>query len=135
MLDWAWVIYELPNGIKLPFAVIVFVLVWIAISFRHVPFMPLGRSGGTVFGACILVLIGCTSATSALSLVNTDVILLLTGFMVIVEFFERAGIFTLIGDLSAKMFKSAFGTLIWICTTTGVLAALVCGDVCMLVVG
>ncbi|KAJ4461633.1 putative citrate transporter family protein [Paratrimastix pyriformis] len=128
MLDFSWLAWELPQTYKWILALPIFVVVWCGISFRHVPFIPLGRSGSTVVGACLMVLLGVIHPNKALGLINTDVILLLLGFMVMVEFLDRAGVFVLIGEYSARFFKSAFGTLIWICIAAGALAAIVTND-------
>ncbi|KAL9381465.1 hypothetical protein Peur_027122 [Populus x canadensis] len=66
---------------------------WILAVFPAVPFLPIGRTGGSILGAMLMVIFKVITPEQAYSAINLSVLGLLFGTMVVSIYLERADMF------------------------------------------
>jgi Na+/H+ antiporter NhaD/arsenite permease-like protein len=70
-----------------------FAVFWILAVFPAVPFLPIGRTAGSILGAMLMVIFKVITPEQAYCAINLSVLGLLFGTMVVSIYLERADMF------------------------------------------
>ena len=114
---------------------IIFVLVWPFVVF-DIKYYPVGRPGGALIGAMLMVVFGIVSQDDVYNNVlgtmdNLQTLLLLIGMMLLSYYYDREG---MLPFLATKIFgklnqdRSFFSILWQVCVLSGVLSAFITND-------
>ncbi|KAK7845561.1 silicon efflux transporter lsi2 [Quercus suber] len=76
-----------------------FAIFWILAVFPAVPFLPIGRTAGSLLGAMLMVLFQVISADEAYDSIDLSILGLLFGTMVVSVYLEKADAFKYLGRL------------------------------------
>ncbi len=113
-------------------AAVIFVLTYAFIAVNKTPWFEIRRSYVALIGAALMILIGALSIDDAVNSVNTDVIILLFGMMLLVAGLEYTGFFTFLSDLMVKESSSRRRMLAVIMLISAVLSAVALNDAAVL---
>ncbi|EMS60844.1 Putative transporter arsB [Triticum urartu] len=83
----------LAHTSKVVLGCVAFGIFWVLAVFPSVPFMPVGRTAGSLLGAMLMVLFRVISPEDAYAAIDLPIIGLLFGTMVVSIFLERADMF------------------------------------------
>ncbi|EXB66644.1 hypothetical protein L484_024942 [Morus notabilis] len=89
----------LPSPEKVVLGSIAFVIFWILAVFPAVPFLPIGRTAGSLLGAMLTIIFRVITPAQAYAGINLSVTGLLFGTMVVSIYLERANAFKYLGIL------------------------------------
>ncbi|KAG9441325.1 hypothetical protein H6P81_017179 [Aristolochia fimbriata] len=107
---------------------IAFVTFWVLAVFPAVPFLPVGRTAGALFGAMLMVLFRVITPEEAYSAVDLPILGLLFGTMVVSIYLERADMFKYLGRLLTFKSQGGKDLLCRICLISAVSSALFTND-------
>ncbi|KAJ3689118.1 hypothetical protein LUZ61_018282 [Rhynchospora tenuis] len=112
---------------------IAFGIFWVLAVFPAVPFLPIGRTAGSLLGAMLMVLLRVLSADEAYASINLPILGLLFGTMVVSVYLERADMFKYLGKLLSWKSQGGKDLLCRICLVSAVASALFTNDTCCVV--
>ncbi|KAI0500412.1 hypothetical protein KFK09_018624 [Dendrobium nobile] len=112
---------------------IAFAIFWVLAVFPAVPFLPIGRTAGSLLGAMLMVLFQVTTPDEAFAAIDLPILGLLFGTMVVSVFLERAGMFKHLGRLLSWKSKGGKDLLCRICIVSAISSALFTNDTCCVV--
>ncbi|KAI4351696.1 hypothetical protein L6164_006030 [Bauhinia variegata] len=107
---------------------IAFVIFWVLAVFPAVPFLPIGRTAGSLLGAMLMVLFRVISPDQAYAAIDLPILGLLFGTMVVSVYLEKADMFKYLGKLLSWKSKGAWDLLCRICLISAVSSALFTND-------
>jgi Na+/H+ antiporter NhaD/arsenite permease-like protein len=114
-------------------AIAIFALTYVLVSGARWRWLPLGRPGGALLGAVLMVLCGVLTPAAAYAAVNVDTIVLLLGTMILSEFLRQSGFY---GLVAARLDRAALspGRLLGVVSlAAAVLSAFLVNDtVCLM---
>ncbi|XP_062220785.1 silicon efflux transporter LSI2-like [Phragmites australis] len=110
-----------------------FAIFWVLAVFPAVPFLPIGRTAGSLLGAMLMVLLGVMSADEAYAAVDLPILGLLFGTMVVSVYLERADMFRHLGRLLSWRSQGGRDLLVRTCAVSAVASALFTNDTCCVV--
>lgn len=113
-------------------AALIFVITYAFIAVNKTPWFEIKRSYVALIGAALMILIGALSIENAIDSVNTDVILLLFGMMLLVAGLEYTGFFTFLSDLMVRESSSRRRMLAAIMLISAALSAIALNDAAVL---
>ncbi|BAT94240.1 hypothetical protein LR48_Vigan02g209100 [Vigna angularis] len=113
---------------KVVFGLIAFAIFWVLAVFPAVPFLPIGRTAGSLFGAMLMVLFQVVTPDDAYATIDLPILGLLFGTMVVSVYLERADMFKYIGKLLAWKSRGSKDLLCRICVISAVSSALFTND-------
>ena len=113
-------------------AALIFVITYAFIAVNKTPWFEIKRSYVALIGAALMILIGALSIDNAIDSVNTDVILLLFGMMLLVAGLEYTGFFTFLSDLMVRESSSRRRMLAAIMLISAALSAIALNDAAVL---
>ncbi|WVZ15143.1 hypothetical protein V8G54_012709 [Vigna mungo] len=113
---------------KLVLGSIAFAIFWMLAVFPAVPFLPIGRTAGSLLGAMLMVIFQVLSPDQAYEAIDLPILGLLFGTMVVSVYLERADMFKYIGKLLSWKSKGAKDLLFRICVISAVSSALFTND-------
>lgn len=105
-----------------------FVVFWVLAVFPAVPFMPIGRTAGSLLGAMLMVVFGVITPDQAYAAIDLPILGLLFGTMVVSVYLERADMFKYLGKLLAWKSQGAKDLLCRICLISAVSSAFFTND-------
>ena len=114
-------------------AAVIFIVTYAAISLRRLPGIEIGMHTAALFGGAAMLLLGIVSFTDALDSLNTDVLLLLLGMMLLVGALESCGFFDIVADILVKRVKDGRRFLVRVMILSAVLSALMLNDAVVLI--
>ncbi|XP_073032212.1 silicon efflux transporter LSI2-like [Primulina eburnea] len=114
--------------VKVVLGSIAFCIFWVLAVFPAVPFMPIGRTAGSLLGAMLMVLFQVITPDQAFAAIDLPILGLLFGTMVVSAYLERADIFKYLGKLLSWRSKGAKDLLCRICLISAVSSALFTND-------
>ncbi|XP_049936970.1 silicon efflux transporter LSI3 isoform X2 [Nymphaea colorata] len=123
----------MASTVKLVLGVIAFAVFWVLAVFPAVPFLPIGRTAGSLFGAMMMVLFRVITPEQAYAAVDLQILGLLFGTMVVSVYLERADMFKYLGKLLSWRSKGGKDLLCRICLFSAVASALFTNDTCCVV--
>ncbi|KAH8483105.1 hypothetical protein Peur_064519 [Populus x canadensis] len=107
---------------------VAFAVFWILAVFPAVPFLPIGRTAGSILGAMLMVIFKVITPDQAYSAINLPVLGLLFGTMVVSIYLERADMFKHLGVLFSWKSRGAKDMLCRICIVSAISSALFTND-------
>ncbi|XP_068640544.1 silicon efflux transporter LSI2-like isoform X2 [Aristolochia californica] len=118
----------LASTVDIVLGSIAFATFWVLAVFPAVPFLPVGRTAGALFGAMLMVLFRVISPEEAYSAVDLPILGLLFGTMVVSIYLERADMFKYLGRLLTYKSKGGKDLLCRICLISAISSALFTND-------
>nr|CAD1819008.1 unnamed protein product [Ananas comosus var. bracteatus] len=109
---------------------------WDFLGFSRVsrgPFMPIGRTAGSLLGAMLMVIFRVISPDEAYAAIDLPILGLLFGTMVVSVFLERADMFKHLGKLLSWKSRGAKDLLFRICLISAISSAFFTNDTCCVV--
>ncbi|KAK7380346.1 hypothetical protein VNO78_32854 [Psophocarpus tetragonolobus] len=113
---------------KLVLGSVAFAIFWMLAVFPAVPFLPIGRTAGSLLGAMLMVIFQVISPDQAYEAIDLPILGLLFGTMVVSVYLERADMFKYIGKLLSWKSRGAKDLLCRICVVSAVSSALFTND-------
>jgi Na+/H+ antiporter NhaD/arsenite permease-like protein len=102
------------------------------VAIGRLPGVPLDRAGFALVGAAILLATGIVDLHAAVALVDAEVIILLTGLMLLNEALAEAGFFRTVTEWATRRARRPLGLLVSLVVASGVLSALFLNDTIVL---
>ncbi|KAK3155690.1 hypothetical protein QOZ80_2BG0206370 [Eleusine coracana subsp. coracana] len=119
--------------VKVGLGTAAFAIFWVLAVFPAVPFLPIGRTAGSLLGAMLMVLLGVISADEAYAAVDLPILGLLFGTMVVSVYLERADMFRHLGRLLSWRSHGGRDLLLRTCFVSALASALFTNDTCCVV--
>ncbi|XP_076927973.1 silicon efflux transporter LSI2-like [Bidens hawaiensis] len=113
---------------KLVLGCFAFAVFWVLAVFPAVPFMPIGRTAGSLLGAMLMVLFQVLTPDQAYESIDLPILGLLFGTMVVSVYLERADIFKYLGKMLSWKSQGAKDLLCRICIISAVSSAFFTND-------
>ncbi|KAG9145579.1 hypothetical protein Leryth_027494 [Lithospermum erythrorhizon] len=113
---------------KVVLGCIAFGLFWIMAVFPSVPFLPIGRTAGSLLGAMLMVLFRVITPDQAYAAIDLPILGLLFGTMVVSIYLERADMFVYLGKMLSWKSRGAKDLLCRICFISAISSALFTND-------
>ncbi|KAK8692724.1 hypothetical protein V6N13_070331 [Hibiscus sabdariffa] len=107
---------------------IAFAIFWVLAVFPAVPFLPVGRTAGSMLGAMLMVLFRVITPDDAYAAIDLPILGLLFGTMVVSVYLERADMFKYLGKLLSWKSKGPKDLLCRICLISAISSALFTND-------
>ncbi|XP_057446153.1 silicon efflux transporter LSI2 [Lotus japonicus] len=105
-----------------------FAIFWVLAVFPAVPFLPIGRTAGSLLGAMLMVIFRVLTPDQAYAAIDLPILGLLFGTMVVSIYLERADMFKYLGKLLSWKSQGAKDLLCRICLISAVSSALFTND-------
>ncbi|XVF12529.1 hypothetical protein REPUB_Repub08aG0126200 [Reevesia pubescens] len=118
----------LASSVKVVLGSIAFVIFWVLAVFPAVPFLPVGRTAGSLLGAMLMVLFRVITPDQAYAAIDLPILGLLFGTMVVSVYLEKADMFKYLGKLLSWKSKGAKDLLCRICLISAISSALFTND-------
>lgn len=118
----------MPPTVKVVLGSIAFAVFWVLAVFPAVPFMPIGRTAGSLLGAILMVIFRVLTPDQAYAAIDLPILGLLFGTMVVSVYLERADMFKYLGKLLAWKSQGAKDLLCRICLISAISSALFTND-------
>ncbi|XP_058083515.1 silicon efflux transporter LSI2-like [Magnolia sinica] len=107
---------------------IAFVIFWVLAVFPAVPFLPIGRTAGSLLGAMLMVIFRVMSPDQAYAAIDLPILGLLFGTMVVSFYLEQADMFKYLGRLLTWRSRGGKDLLCRICLISAVSSAFFTND-------
>ncbi|XP_057480836.1 silicon efflux transporter LSI2-like [Actinidia eriantha] len=114
--------------VKVVLGSIAFAVFWVLAVFPAVPFLPIGRTAGSLLGAMLMVIFQVITPDQAYAAIDLPILGLLFGTMVVSVYLERADMFKYLGKLLSWKSKGAKDLLCRICLISAISSALFTND-------
>ncbi|XP_031281066.1 silicon efflux transporter LSI2-like [Pistacia vera] len=114
--------------VKVILGSIAFAIFWVLAVFPAVPFLPIGRTAGSLLGAMLMVLFQVTTPDQAYAAIDLPILGLLFGTMVVSVYLERADMFKYLGKLLSWKSKGPKDLICRICLISAISSALFTND-------
>ncbi|KDP22250.1 hypothetical protein JCGZ_26081 [Jatropha curcas] len=118
----------LASSVKVVLGSIAFSIFWILAVFPSIPFLPVGRTAGSLLGAMLMVIFRVMTPDQAYAAIDLPILGLLFGTMVVSVYLERADMFKYLGNLLSWKSKGAKDLLCRICLVSAISSALFTND-------
>ncbi|KAK1308123.1 hypothetical protein QJS10_CPA09g01720 [Acorus calamus] len=110
-----------------------FAVFWVLAVFPAVPFLPVGRTAGSLLGAMMMVLFRVLTPDQAYAAIDLPILGLLFGTMVVSVYLERADMFKYLGKLLSWKSRGGKDLLCRVCVISAISSALFTNDTCCVV--
>nr|XP_043637091.1 silicon efflux transporter LSI2 [Erigeron canadensis] len=114
--------------VKVILGCLAFAVFWVLAVFPAVPFMPIGRTAGSLLGAMLMVLFQVITPDQAYASIDLQILGLLFGTMVVSVYLERADMFKYLGKLLAWKSWGSKDLLCRICLISAISSAFFTND-------
>ncbi|KAI3817999.1 hypothetical protein L1987_11801 [Smallanthus sonchifolius] len=114
--------------VKVVLGSIAFAVFWVLAVFPAVPFMPIGRTAGSLLGAMLMVLFQVLTPDQAYESIDLPILGLLFGTMVVSVYLERADMFKYLGKLLSWKSQGSKDLLCRICLISAISSAFFTND-------
>lgn len=118
----------MSSVVKVVLGSIAFAIFWVLAVFPAVPFLPIGRTAGSLLGAMLMVIFQVLTPDQAYAAIDLPILGLLFGTMVVSVYLERADMFKYLGKLLSWKSKGAKDLLCRICVISAISSALFTND-------
>ncbi|CAI9092264.1 OLC1v1027458C1 [Oldenlandia corymbosa var. corymbosa] len=118
----------MATPVKLLLGSIAFAIFWVLAVFPAVPFLPIGRTAGSLLGATLMVMFRVITPDQAYAAIDLPILGLLFGTMVVSTYLERADMFKYLGKLLSWKSKGPKDLLCRICIISAISSALFTND-------
>ncbi|ESW24216.1 hypothetical protein PHAVU_004G111900 [Phaseolus vulgaris] len=107
---------------------VAFAIFWVLAVFPCVPFLPIGRTAGSLLGAMLMVVFQVLTPDQAFAAIDIPILGLLFGTMVVTVFLERADLFKYLGKLLSWKSRGPKDLLCRICLISAISSAFFTND-------
>jgi Na+/H+ antiporter NhaD/arsenite permease-like protein len=114
--------------VKVVLGLIAFAIFWVLAVFPSIPFLPVGRTAGSLLGAMLMVVFRVLTPDQAFAAIDLPILGLLFGTMVVSVYLERADMFKYLGKLLSWKSKGAKDLLCRISVISAISSALFTND-------
>ncbi|GLT62445.1 hypothetical protein SLA2020_350840 [Shorea laevis] len=118
----------LASPLKVVLGSLAFAIFWVLAVFPAVPFLPIGRTAGSLLGAMLMVIFRVITPDQAYAAIDLPILGLLFGTMVVSVYLEKADMFKYLGNLLSWKSKGAKDLLCRICLISAISSALFTND-------
>ncbi|CAL9008714.1 unnamed protein product [Prunus brigantina] len=118
----------MASSVKVVLGSIAFAVFWVLAVFPAVPFLPIGRTAGSLLGAMLMVIFRVLTPDQAYAAIDLPILGLLFGTMVVSIYLERADMFKYLGRLLLWKTQGAKDLLCRICLISAISSALFTND-------
>ncbi|KAI8564850.1 hypothetical protein RHMOL_Rhmol03G0214600 [Rhododendron molle] len=118
----------MASTVKVVLGSIAFAIFWVLAVFPAVPFLPIGRTAGSLLGAILMVIFLVITPDQAYAAIDLPILGLLFGTMVVSVYLERADMFKYLGKLLSWKSMGAKDLLCRICLISAISSALFTND-------
>ncbi|KAE8077734.1 hypothetical protein FH972_016266 [Carpinus fangiana] len=118
----------LASSVKVVLGSLAFAIFWVLAVFPAVPFLPIGRTAGSLLGAMLMVIFRVLTPDQAYAAIDLPILGLLFGTMVVSVYLEKADMFKYLGNLLSWKSKGAKDLLCRICLISAISSALFTND-------
>lgn len=113
--------------------VLVFAATYLLVATRRLAWLPIGRVGGALLGAAVMVAIGALTPAQSFAAIDHDTILLLFAMMLLIAYLERGGLFERIALGALLLARTPVQLLVLVSLLAAGLSAVFVNDaVCLL---
>ncbi|KAK6936816.1 Citrate transporter-like domain [Dillenia turbinata] len=123
----------LDSTVKVALGTLAFAIFWVLAVFPAVPFLPIGRTAGSLLGAMLMVIFQVLTPDQAYDAIDLPILGLLFGTMVVSVYLESADMFKYLGKLLSWKSKGAKDLLCRICLVSAIASAFFTNDTCCVV--
>ncbi|XP_061996162.1 silicon efflux transporter LSI2-like [Rosa rugosa] len=123
----------MASSVKVVLGSIAFATFWILTVFPAVPFLPIGRTAGSLLGATLMVVFRVLTPNQAYDAIDLPIIGLLFGTMVVSIYLERADMFKYLGKLLLWKSQGAKDLICRVCLISAISSALFTNDTACMV--
>uniref|UniRef100_A0A0E0K7L7 Citrate transporter-like domain-containing protein n=1 Tax=Oryza punctata TaxID=4537 RepID=A0A0E0K7L7_ORYPU len=124
---------ELASAPKVALGSIAFAVFWMMAVFPSVPFLPIGRTAGSLLSAVLMVIFHVISPDDAYASIDLPILGLLFATMVVGSYLKNAGMFKHLGRLLAWKSQGGRDLMCRVCIVTALASALFTNDTCCVV--
>ncbi|CAK9185052.1 unnamed protein product [Ilex paraguariensis] len=114
--------------VKVVLGSIAFGFFWVLAVFPTIPFLPIGRTAGSLLGAMLMVMFRVITPEQAYAAIDLQILGLLFGTMVVSIYLERADMFKYLGKLLSWKSQGAKDLLCRICLISAISSAFFTND-------
>ncbi|XVF50852.1 hypothetical protein PTKIN_Ptkin04bG0137000 [Pterospermum kingtungense] len=114
--------------VKVILGSIAFAIFWVLAVFPAVPFLPIGRTAGSLLGGMLMVIFQVLTVDQAYEAIDLPILALLFGTMVVSGYLERADAYKYLGKLLAWNCKGAKDLICRICLISAIASAFFTND-------
>ncbi|XWS61194.1 hypothetical protein CRYUN_Cryun07bG0104800 [Craigia yunnanensis] len=118
----------MASYVKVILGSIAFAIFWVLAVFPAVPFLPIGRTAGSLLGGMLMVIFQVVTVDQAYEAIDLSILGLLFGTMVVSGYLERADAFKYLGKLITWKSKGAKDLICRICLISAIASALFTND-------
>ncbi|KAG1359632.1 putative Silicon efflux transporter LSI3 [Cocos nucifera] len=123
----------MTHTVKVVLGSVAFGIFWVLAVFPAVPFLPIGRTAGSLLGAMLMVTFQVITPEEAYAAIDLPILGLLFGTMVVSVYLERADMFKYLGKLLSWKSRGGKDLLCRVCLVSAVSSALFTNDTCCVV--
>ncbi|KAK7857718.1 silicon efflux transporter lsi2 [Quercus suber] len=110
----------LASSVKVVLGSIAFAIFWVLAVFPAVPFVPVGRTAGSLLGGMLMVIFQVITAEQAYAAIDLQILGLLYGTMVFSVYLERANMFKYLGKLLSWKSRGAKDLICRVCLISAI---------------
>ncbi|KAE8077863.1 hypothetical protein FH972_016382 [Carpinus fangiana] len=118
----------MASSVKVVLGSLAFAIFWVLAVFPAVPFLPIGRTAGSLLGAMLMVIFRVLTPDQAYAAIDQPILGLLFGTMVASVYLEKADMFKYLENLLSWKSKGAKDLLCRICLISAISSALFTND-------
>ncbi|KAF9601514.1 hypothetical protein IFM89_020309 [Coptis chinensis] len=118
----------MATPVKVALGSIAFAIFWVLAVFPSVPFLPIGRTAGSLLGGMLMVIFRVITPDQAFAAIDLPILGLLFGTMVVSVYLERADMFKYLGKILSWKSQGAKDLLCRICLVSAISSALFTND-------
>ncbi|XP_030933059.1 silicon efflux transporter LSI2-like [Quercus lobata] len=118
----------LASSAKVVLGPIAFAIFWVLAVFPAVPFLPVGRTAGSLLAGMLMVIFTVITADQAYAAIDLQILGLLFGTMVVSVYLERADMFKYLGKLLSWKSRGAKDLICRVCLISAISSAFFTND-------
>ncbi|KAL4595097.1 hypothetical protein ACB092_12G067400 [Castanea dentata] len=118
----------LASSVKVVLGSIAFAIFWVLAVFPAVPFLPVGRTAGSLLGGMLMVIFQVLTPDQAYAAIDLQILGLLFGTMVVSVYLERADMFKYLGKLLSWKSRGAKDLICRVCLISAISSAFFTND-------
>ncbi|KAG2700509.1 hypothetical protein I3843_06G000900 [Carya illinoinensis] len=118
----------LATSVNVVLGSLAFAIFWVLAVFPSVPFLPIGRTAGSLLGAMLMVIFRIITPNQAYDAIDLPILGLLFGTMLVSVYLERADMFKYLGKLLSWKSKGAKDLIFRICLISAISSAFFTND-------
>ncbi|KAK4571520.1 hypothetical protein RGQ29_030094 [Quercus rubra] len=118
----------LASSVKVVLGSIAFAIFWVLAVFPAVPFLPVGRTAGSLLGGMLMVIFKVITADQVYAAIDLQILGLLFGTMIVSVYLERADMFKYLGKLLSWKSRGAKDLICRVCLISAISSAFFTND-------